>query len=100
MHLKEIEMENFKSFGRKVKVPFLEGYTAITGPNGRGKCVAGSSRVWLPDGEERTIEGLVEHALRHSDVVDQFADGVSAHANPDDREVLTLNPERHEFERA
>ena len=37
MHLKEIEMENFKSFGRKVRVPFLEGYTAITGPNGSGK---------------------------------------------------------------
>ena len=100
MHLKEIEMENFKSFGRKVKVPFLEGYTAITGPNGSGKCVAGSSRVWLPDGEERTIEGLVEHALRHSDVVDQFDDGVAAYENPDDVEVLTLNPERHEFERA
>jgi len=100
MHLKEIEMENFKSFGRKVKVPFLEGYTAITGPNGSGKCVAGASRVWLPDGEERTIEGLVEHAIRHSDVVDQFDDGVAAYENPEDVEVLTLNPRTREFERA
>ncbi len=100
MHLKEIEMENFKSFGRKVKVPFLEGYTAITGPNGSGKCVAGTTRVWLPDGEERTIAGLVDHALRHSDVVDAFDDGVAAYENPDDVEVLTLNPRTLEFERA
>ncbi|MBI4415906.1 MAG: hypothetical protein HY557_02855, partial [Euryarchaeota archaeon] len=100
MHLKEIEMENFKSFGRKVKVPFLEGYTAITGPNGSGKCVVGSTRVWLPDGRERTIEGLVEHALRHSDVIDAFDDGVAAYENPEDVEVLTLNPQTLTFERA
>ncbi len=37
MHLKEIQLENFKSFGRKMTVPFLEGFTAITGPNGSGK---------------------------------------------------------------
>lgn len=30
-------MENFKSFGRKVTVPLLQGYTTITGPNGTGK---------------------------------------------------------------
>ncbi len=37
MHLKTVEMENFKSFGGKVTVPLMEGYTAITGPNGSGK---------------------------------------------------------------
>ena len=37
MHLKEIELDNFKSFSRKTKIPLLEGYTAITGPNGAGK---------------------------------------------------------------
>src|SRR5439155_1712847 len=30
-------MENFKSFGRKITVPFLQGFTAITGPKGSGK---------------------------------------------------------------
>src|SRR3989454_12280805 len=30
-------MENFKSFGRKITVPFLQGFTAVTGPNGWGK---------------------------------------------------------------
>jgi chromosome segregation protein len=37
LYLREIELENFKSFGRKVRIPFLPGYTAITGPNGSGK---------------------------------------------------------------
>jgi chromosome segregation protein len=33
----EINLENFKSFGRKLRIPFNEGFTAITGPNGSGK---------------------------------------------------------------
>lgn len=37
MFLKEIMLENFKSFGRKVRVPLQPGYTVITGPNGSGK---------------------------------------------------------------
>lgn len=37
MHLKAVEMENFKSFGGKIVVPLMEGYTAVTGPNGSGK---------------------------------------------------------------
>ncbi len=35
--MKEIEFENFKSFGRHLRLPLLHGYTAITGPNGSGK---------------------------------------------------------------
>jgi len=37
LYLKEIRMENFKSFGKKLTVPFFSGFTAITGPNGAGK---------------------------------------------------------------
>ncbi len=37
MYLTEISLENFKSFGRKIRIPFKEGFTAITGPNGSGK---------------------------------------------------------------
>ncbi len=37
MYLKEIYLENFKSFGKKIRIPFLEGFTAVTGPNGSGK---------------------------------------------------------------
>ncbi|MEF8879974.1 MAG: chromosome segregation protein SMC [Candidatus Thermoplasmatota archaeon] len=37
MYLKEIHVENFKSFGKKLNIPFFPGFTAITGPNGSGK---------------------------------------------------------------
>jgi chromosome segregation protein len=37
VYLKQVEMENFKSFGHKLVVPFFPGFTAITGPNGSGK---------------------------------------------------------------
>jgi chromosome segregation protein len=37
MHLKEIRMENFKTFRKKVTIPIFEGFTGITGPNGSGK---------------------------------------------------------------
>src|SRR5512138_431574 len=37
MYIKEIELTNFKSFARKVKVPFYDDFTTISGPNGSGK---------------------------------------------------------------
>lgn len=37
MYIKEIELKNFKSFGRKVVVPLHDDFIAITGPNGSGK---------------------------------------------------------------
>jgi len=43
MHLKRIEVENFKSFGGEMIIPFDEGFTAITGPNGSGKSNSGDA---------------------------------------------------------
>ncbi|WAI01300.1 chromosome segregation protein SMC [Methanogenium organophilum] len=37
MYITELEIDNFKSFGRKTKIPFFEGFTVISGPNGSGK---------------------------------------------------------------
>ncbi len=37
MYIKEIEIQNFKSFGKKVKIPFFKDFTVISGPNGSGK---------------------------------------------------------------
>ena len=34
MHLKRIELENFKSFMGELVIDLEEGFTAITGPNG------------------------------------------------------------------
>lgn len=37
MHIKELVLENFKSFGRKTRIPLYEDFTTISGPNGSGK---------------------------------------------------------------
>ncbi|HSQ93499.1 MAG TPA: chromosome segregation protein SMC [Methanoregula sp.] len=37
MHITQLEIDNFKSFSKKTKIPFLEGFSVISGPNGSGK---------------------------------------------------------------
>lgn len=37
MYIKEIVLQNFKSFGKKVRIPFFDDFTAVSGPNGSGK---------------------------------------------------------------
>ena len=37
MHIKELVLDNFKSFGRKTRIPFYDDFTTISGPNGSGK---------------------------------------------------------------
>ena len=37
MFIKQLEVDNFKSFANKVEIPMLEGFTTISGPNGSGK---------------------------------------------------------------
>src|SRR6056297_1250325 len=37
MHIKALVLDNFKSFGRKTRIPFYEDFTVVTGPNGSGK---------------------------------------------------------------
>jgi len=37
LYITELEIDNFKSFVKKTKIPFHEGFTVISGPNGSGK---------------------------------------------------------------
>lgn len=37
MHIKKISIRNFKSFSKKIEIPFYKGFTVISGPNGSGK---------------------------------------------------------------
>lgn len=37
MYIKQLEIDNFKSFANKVDIPLLEGFTTVSGPNGSGK---------------------------------------------------------------
>ncbi len=37
MYIKELEIYNFKSFGKRVVIPFFDDFTTVSGPNGSGK---------------------------------------------------------------
>jgi chromosome segregation protein len=37
VHIKQVELSHFKSFGGTTSVPILEGFTVVSGPNGSGK---------------------------------------------------------------
>ncbi|EMA46752.1 chromosome segregation protein SMC [Halococcus saccharolyticus] len=37
MNIKTLVLDNFKSFGRKTRIPFYEDFTTVSGPNGSGK---------------------------------------------------------------
>lgn len=37
MHITQLEIDNFKSFARKTRIPLEPGFTVISGPNGSGK---------------------------------------------------------------
>lgn len=37
MYIKEVELKNFKSFGKRVVVPLKNDFLTVTGPNGSGK---------------------------------------------------------------
>jgi chromosome segregation protein len=37
MHIQELVLDNFKSFGRKTRIPFYQDFTTVSGPNGSGK---------------------------------------------------------------
>ncbi|MDM7934330.1 MAG: chromosome segregation protein SMC [Methanothrix sp.] len=37
MYIKEVELRNFKSFGRSTRVPLRNDFITVTGPNGSGK---------------------------------------------------------------
>jgi len=37
LYIKEVELKNFKSFGKSIRVPLKNDFVTITGPNGSGK---------------------------------------------------------------
>ncbi|MEN2983748.1 MAG: AAA family ATPase [Dictyoglomaceae bacterium] len=52
MYLKELEIQNFKSFSEKQKIPFNSNFIVITGPNGSGKSNILDAVRWVL-GEQR-----------------------------------------------
>ncbi len=92
MYLKRLEIQGFKTFATRTVLEFRPGVTAIVGPNGSGKCLAGHSLVLLADGREIPIREIVERALAMSTTVEMLDDGWVSRQNPEQLRVLSLNP--------
>ncbi|MEM9087572.1 MAG: chromosome segregation protein SMC [Cyanobacteria bacterium P01_F01_bin.53] len=111
MHVKRVELSNFKSFGGATDVPLLPGFTVISGPNGSGKsnildsllfCLGlASSRGMraerLPDlvnqnqaKRRSTVETIVTATFDISDVADMLI-------SEDDDDKITLASDADEL---
>jgi chromosome segregation protein len=82
MHLREVQMENFKSFGRKLSVPFEPGFTAITGPNGSGKSNIGDAIMFV-------LSPNTPRAMRAKNLSDLIFNGGQG-KSPSDHTVVSL----------
>ncbi len=75
MYLKEVRMENFKSFGKKLSVPFFPGFTAITGPNGAGKSNIADAILFVLGPKSSKV-------MRAGRLTDLIFNGGKKHKNP------------------
>ena len=72
MYLQALEMENFKSFKGRVRIPYDRGFTATTGPNGSGKSNCG-------DAIQFVLGTRSSKALRAQNVKDLIFNGGDGH---------------------
>ncbi|NJK73058.1 MAG: chromosome segregation protein SMC [Microcoleus sp. SU_5_6] len=107
VHIKRIELTNFKSFGGTTAIPVLPGFTVVSGPNGSGKsnildallfCLGlstskGMRAERLPDlvnsaqNKRGTIEASVTATFALEGVGDEwFAEDEDEDENEDERE--------------
>ena len=68
-------MENFKSFGQKLSVPFFPGFTAITGPNGSGKSNIADAILFVLGPKSSKV-------VRAGRLTDLIFNGGKKHKNP------------------
>ncbi|HLC50777.1 MAG TPA: LAGLIDADG family homing endonuclease [archaeon] len=95
----KVEMMGFKSFAKKTQVLFPTNFSIIAGPNGSGKSARYSTEVILSNGEIRQVGEIIESALEKSRSKGHMDDGVLTFENPEDIEILSLNPRTMKVEK-
>jgi len=98
VRFKKLELVGFKSFAEPTEILFEPGVTAVVGPNGCGKCLAGSQELLAADGQRWMIGELVESTLQQASQTVSLDDGVYTTENPSGISVLSLNPQTFKLE--
>jgi len=86
-----IVIQGFKSFNKKVSIPFLPGFNIIAGPNGVGKSLHGNTPILLASGDIKPIGEIVEEKLNNSKNIKKLDDGILTFENYDKTKVLGLD---------
>ncbi|MEM4258173.1 MAG: chromosome segregation protein SMC [Candidatus Thermoplasmatota archaeon] len=89
VYLKEVQMENFKSFGKKLTVPLFPGFTAITGPNGSGKSNMVDAILFVLGPKSSKV-------MRAGRLTDLIFNGGKRHKNPEKYCKVSLVFDNHE----
>jgi len=97
VRLEKIVIQGFKSFKRKTSIPFADGFSVITGPNGAGKCVDGDTEIFLSTGVKKARD-VVDSAFVNAKKVKRMDDGFYTTENPDNTSVVSLNPKTMKLE--
>ena len=79
MYIKELEVNNFKSFANDITIPFKKGFTAVAGPNGSGKSN-------IIDGILFALGLASARNLR----MEQLSDFISTHTNKNEAYVKVI----------
>ena len=90
MYIKELEVDNFKSFANNVTIPFRKGFTTIAGPNGSGKSNIIDSILFalgLASARNLRMEQLSDFISTHTNKNEAFVKVVLEGENAGEEEI-------------
>src|SRR3989338_2694721 len=92
-YIQRLVMQGFKSFNKKIAVPFSSTFSVVCGPNGSGKSCRGDTQVLLNTGELKPIKEIVENALAKSKSHLKLDDGIFTTESTDGIKIFGLDTE-------
>ena len=90
MYIKQLEVDNFKSFANNVTIPFRKGFTTIAGPNGSGKSNIIDSILFalgLASARNLRMEQLSDFISTHTNKNEAFVKVILEGENKDEEEI-------------